>query len=56
MLKEWRLRERPVQMTSEPERPCGHDRHRGACADCQRHQLDRWREQLSSVEELAASI
>jgi len=30
-------------------KPCGHPRHVGTCAVCQRVQLARWREQLAQV-------
>ena len=36
-----------------PARSCGHVRHVGTCAACQRAQLARWRAQLSEVERLA---
>jgi hypothetical protein len=36
-----------------PVRSCGHLRHVGTCAACQRAQLARWRAQLSDVEHLA---
>jgi hypothetical protein len=29
-----------------PAKACGHDRHVGSCACCQRAQLTRWAEQL----------
>jgi hypothetical protein len=35
-------------------KPCGHVRHVGTCALCQRAQLARWRAQLAAVEQLVA--
>ena len=31
-------------------KPCGHDRHVGTCASCQRAQLARWQEQSEQVQ------
>jgi hypothetical protein len=33
-----------------PPRPCGHARHVGTCAACQRTQLARWHAQLTQAE------
>jgi hypothetical protein len=35
-------------------RPCGHARHVGTCAGCQRAQLARWRGQLMQVSDAHA--
>jgi hypothetical protein len=35
-------------------KPCGHVRHVGTCAPCQRAQLARWNAQLAAVEQLTA--
>jgi hypothetical protein len=35
-------------------KPCGHIRHVGTCAPCQRAQLTRWRAQLTQVQGVLA--
>jgi hypothetical protein len=36
--------------SAHPAKPCGHTRHVGTCAECQRAQLSRWSVQLAQVQ------